>query len=170
MKTVGLTVAMAQAGLLVPAADGTDLPVVDGVFADLGDEQSIEQETSTFGGHLRNIGHAWEGATDRSLVLLDELGGGTDPDEGTALGRALLELVTDRGGFLLATTHLSGLKIVAHEHPRMTNAAMEFDPDTQQPTYRLRPGAPGRSRAFELARRMLPAEICSNGRRDTDRG
>jgi DNA mismatch repair protein MutS2 len=156
MKTVGLTVAMAQAGLLVPAGDGTDLPVVDGIFADLGDEQSIEQETSTFGGHLRNIALAWEGATERSLVLLDELGGGTDPDEGTALGRAVLELLTDRGGFLLATTHLSGLKIVAHEHRRMTNAAMEFDPDTQQPTYRLRPGAPGRSRAFELARRMLP--------------
>jgi DNA mismatch repair protein MutS2 len=158
MKTVGLTVAMAQAGLLVPAGDGTDLPIVDGIFADLGDEQSIEQETSTFGGHLRNIFLAWTESTERSLVLLDELGGGTDPDEGTALGRAVLELLTDRGGFLLATTHLSGLKIVAHEHPRMTNAAMEFDPDTQQPTYRLRPGAPGRSRAFELARRMLPAD------------
>jgi DNA mismatch repair protein MutS2 len=157
LKTVGLTVAMAQAGLLVPAADGTDLPVVDGIFVDLGDEQSIELETSTFAGHLRNVGLAWEEATSRSLVLLDELGGGTDPDEGTALGRAVLELLTDRGCFMLVTTHLSGLKIVAHEHARMTNAAMEFDPGTQQPTYRLQPGAPGRSRAFELARRMLPA-------------
>lgn len=157
LKTVGLIVAMAQAGLLVPAADGTDLAVVDGIFVDLGDEQSIEQETSTFAGHLRNVGLAWQEATSRSLVLLDELGGGTDPDEGTALGRAVLELLTARDCLMLVTTHLSGLKIVAHEHPRMTNAAMEFDPGTQQPTYRLQPGAPGRSRAFELARRMLPA-------------
>ncbi len=157
LKTVGLAVAMAQAGLLVPAAEGTEVPVVDGVFADLGDEQSIEQETSTFSGHLRNVAIAWDGATSRSLVLLDELGGGTDPDEGTAIGRALLELLTDRGCLLLATTHLSGLKMVAHEHAGMMNAAMEFDPATQKPTYRMRGGSPGRSRAFELARRMLPA-------------
>jgi len=156
LKTVGLTVAMAQAGLLVPAAEGTELPVVDGIFADLGDEQSIELETSTFSGHLRNIAMAWTESTPRSLVLLDELGGGTDPDEGTAIGRAVLELLTERGCFLLATTHLSGLKMVAHEHAGMTNAAMEFDPTTQQPTYRMRPGSPGRSRAFELARRMIP--------------
>lgn len=158
LKTAGLLVAMAQAALPIPAADGTDLPFVDGLFADLGDEQSIEQETSTFAGHLRNLGLAWQGATSRSLVLLDELGGGTDPDEGTALGRAALELLTERGCLLLATTHLIGLKMLAHEHPRMANAAMEFDPATQKPTYRLRPGAPGRSRAFELARRVLPAD------------
>jgi DNA mismatch repair protein MutS2 len=155
LKTVGLIVAMAQAGLLVPAGDGTEVPVVDGIFADLGDEQSIEQETSTFSGHLRNIALAWDGATSHSLVLLDELGGGTDPDEGTAIGRALLELLTERGCLLLVTTHLSGLKMVAHEHGGMMNAAMEFDPSTQKPTYRMRAGSPGRSRAFELARRML---------------
>jgi DNA mismatch repair protein MutS2 len=156
LKTVGLLAAMAQAGLLIPAGDGTDLPVTDGIFVDLGDEQSIEQETSTFAGHLRNIALAWKESTDRSLVLLDELGGGTDPDEGTALGRALLELLADRGGFVLATTHLSGLKLLAHEHARMVNAAMEFDSGTSKPTYRLRLGSPGRSRAFELARRILP--------------
>jgi DNA mismatch repair protein MutS2 len=156
LKTVGLLAAMAQAGLLVPAGEGTDLPVADGIFVDLGDEQSIETETSTFAGHLRNIALAWGESTSRSLVLLDELGGGTDPDEGTALGRALLELLTERGGFVVATTHLSGLKLLAHEHPKMVNAAMEFDAGTSKPTYRLRLGAPGRSRAFELARRILP--------------
>jgi DNA mismatch repair protein MutS2 len=156
LKTVGLLAAMAQAGLLVSAGQGSELPVVDGIYADLGDEQSIEQETSTFAGHLRNMALAWEESTSRSLVLLDELGGGTDPDEGTALGRAIMELLTERGCAMVVTTHLSGLKMVAHEHPGMTNAAMEFDPSTQQPTYRMRPGSPGRSRAFELARRMIP--------------
>ncbi|MBM3287218.1 MAG: hypothetical protein FJY88_07700 [Candidatus Eisenbacteria bacterium] len=156
LKSVGLLAAMAQSGLMVPAGDGTDLPVVDGIYVDLGDEQSIEQETSTFAGHLRNIALAWSEATGRSLVLLDELGGGTDPDEGAALGRALLELLTDRGCLVLATTHLSGLKLLAHEHPRMGNAAMEFDPSTQRPTYRLCHGSPGRSRAFELAQKILP--------------
>ncbi len=156
LKTVGLLTLMAQSGLPVPAADGTELPVLDGVFADLGDEQSIERETSTFSGHLRNIALAWENARPASLVLLDEVGGGTDPDEGSALGRALLELMTERRAFVLATTHLAGLKLLAHEDDRMLNAAMEFDPETQQPTYRLRIGEPGRSRAFELARKMLP--------------
>lgn len=156
LKTVGLIVAMGQAGFLVPTGEGTEIPVVDSIFGDLGDEQSIAQETSTFSGHLRNVAFAWGGATSRSLVLLDELGGGTDPDEGIAIGRALLELLTERGCFLLVTTHLSGLKMVAHEHHGMMNAAMEFDPSTQRPTYRMRAGSPGRSRAFELAHRMLP--------------
>jgi DNA mismatch repair protein MutS2 len=160
LKTVGLLCAMAQSGLHIPAGEGTSLPFVDQIYVDLGDEQSIEKETSTFAGHLRNIGHAWEGARERSLVLLDELGGGTDPEEGTALGRALIELLTERGSFLLVTTHLIGLKMVAHEDPRMLNAAMEFDPKTQRPTYTLRIGAPGRSRAFELARQILkPGEL-----------
>jgi DNA mismatch repair protein MutS2 len=155
LKTAGLICAMAQAGLAVPVGDGTILPFLDGIFADIGDEQSIEQETSTFAGHLRNIGLAWHEASARSLVLLDELGGGTDPDEGAALGRALLELLTERGCLVLATTHLVALKLLAHEHPKMANAAMEFDPETQRPTYRLRFGSPGRSRAFELAARLL---------------
>lgn len=156
LKTVGLFCAMAQSGLPVPAKDGTQLPFVDAVYVDLGDEQSIEEETSTFAGHLRNIGEAWKGATDRSLVLLDELGGGTDPEEGAALGRALLELLTERGCLVLATTHLIGLKMVAQEDSRMRNGAMEFDSETQRPSFRLRIGSPGRSRAFELARQIFP--------------
>ncbi|MBD3161715.1 MAG: hypothetical protein GF328_06380, partial [Candidatus Latescibacteria bacterium] len=156
LKTVGLFCAMAQSGLLVPAREGTQLPFVDAVFVDLGDEQSIEEETSTFAGHLRNIAEAWEGATGRSLVLLDELGGGTDPEEGTALGRALIELLTERRCLLLVTTHLIGLKMVAQEDRRMRNGAMEYDAETQRPSFRLRIGAPGRSRAFELARQIFP--------------
>jgi DNA mismatch repair protein MutS2 len=156
LKGAGLLCAMAQSGLHVPAREGTDLPFVDSIFADLGDEQSIESETSTFAGHLQNIAQAWSGATSRSLVLLDELGGGTDPEEGTALGRSVVELLSERGCLLLATTHLVGLKIVAHEDERMRNGAMEFDAETRKPTYRLKLGAPGRSRAFELARQILP--------------
>lgn len=156
LKTIGLLAAMAHAAIPVPVGEGTALPWLDGIFADIGDEQSIEQETSTFAGHLRNIALAWAQGTRDSLVLLDELGGGTDPDEGTALGRALLELLTERGALLVATTHLLGLKMLAHEHSGMVNAAMEFDPSTQRPTYRMQTGSPGRSRAFELARRILP--------------
>lgn len=156
LKAVGLLCAMAQSGLHVSAGEGVDLPFTDSIYVDLGDDQSIEEETSTFAGHLQNIAKAYQGATKRSLVLLDELGGGTDPEEGTALGRALIELLNDRGCLVLVTTHLVGLKMIAHDHPRMRNAAMEFDPSTQRPTYRLSLGSPGRSRAFELARQILP--------------
>ncbi len=156
LKTVGLLCLMAQSGIPIPAEAGTDLPWLDSLFVDLGDEQSIERDTSTFAAHLQNLAVAFREATERSLVLIDELGGGTDPEEGAALGRALIELMTERGTLLLATTHLIGLKIVAHEDPRMRNAAMEFDAETERPTYRLCLGSPGRSRAFELARQILP--------------
>lgn len=157
MKTVGLIVLMARAGLHVPAADGTDLPLVDAVFVDLGDEQSIEGDLSTFAGHLRNIGAMWNEATPRSLAILDELGGGTDPEEGAALAMALLEGLAARGTLTLATTHLTAVKLFAADRAGMQNGAMEFDPRTQAPRFVLRVGEPGTSRAFEIARRLLPA-------------
>lgn len=156
LKTVGLLVLMARAGLFVPAADGTDLPLVDEVFVDLGDEQSIEGDLSTFAGHLRNIGEMWEKAGGTSLVILDELGGGTDPEEGAALGMALLEGLAARGTLTLATTHLTAVKLFVSDRAGMRNAAMEFDPLSMTPRFRLVIGEPGTSRAFDIARRILP--------------
>jgi len=156
LKTVGLLVLMAQAGLHVPAADGTDLPLVDEVFVDLGDEQSIESDLSTFAGHLRNIGRLWQEAGPRSLAILDELGGGTDPEEGAALAMAVLEGLAERGTLAVATTHLSSVKLFASDRAGMRNAAMEFDPVSLQPRFLLRVGEPGTSRAFDIARRILP--------------
>lgn len=156
LKTVGLLVLMSRAGLHVPAAPGTVLPLVDDLFVDLGDEQSIERDLSTFAGHLRTVGALWSAATARSLVLLDELGGGTDPEEGAALAMALLEGMRERNCPTIATTHLTSLKLFAQDHPGMRNAAMEFDGVTLQPRFVLKMGAPGRSRAFDIARQILP--------------
>ncbi len=156
LKTVGLLVLMARAGLFVPAADGTDLPLVDEVFVDLGDEQSIEGDLSTFAGHLRNIGEMWEKAGGTSLVILDELGGGTDPEEGAALGMALIEGLAARGTLTLATTHLTAVKLFVSDRAGMRNGAMEFDPLAMTPRFRLVIGEPGTSRAFDIARRILP--------------
>lgn len=156
LKTVGLLVLMARAGLFVPAADGTDLPLVDEVFVDLGDEQSIEGDLSTFAGHLRNIGETWEHAGSSSLVILDELGGGTDPEEGAALAMALIEGLAARGTLTLATTHLTAVKLFVADRAGMRNAAMEFDPISMTPRFRLAIGEPGTSRAFDIARRILP--------------
>ena len=156
LKTVGLLVLMARAGLHVPAAPGTDLPLVDEVFVDLGDEQSIEADLSTFAGHLRNVGEMWERATSDSLVLLDELGGATDPEEGAAIATAVLDEMGKRGALTIATTHLTSLKVFVQERPEMQNAAMEFDAVSLEPRYRLEIGGPGRSRAFDIARRVLP--------------
>lgn len=158
LKTVGLLILMARAGLHVPAADGTDLPLVDDLFVDLGDEQSIEGDLSTFAGHLRNMGEMWDHATSRSLAILDELGGGTDPEDGSALGMAMLEGLSERGTLTLATTHLSPVKLFAAEQPAMQNAAMEFDAVSMTPLYRLRIGEPGWSRAFDIARRILHSD------------
>ncbi|MBK8231320.1 MAG: Smr/MutS family protein [Candidatus Eisenbacteria bacterium] len=157
LKTVGLSTAMARAGLLVPAGPGTDLPLVDDLFVDLGDEQSIEGELSTFAGHLKNIGETWEEATGESLVLLDELGSGTDPEEGAPLAMALLNGLAERRTLTLATTHLAALKGFASEHERMQNASMEFDAVSLRPRYRFRMGEAGRSRALDIARRMFPS-------------
>jgi DNA mismatch repair protein MutS2 len=163
LKTIGLLSAMAQSGIPVPVAVGSALVVYDDVFADVGDEQSIEASLSTFSAHLRNIAEILKRATPRSLVLLDELGSGTDPIEGSALGGAVIEELTRRGSMSVATTHLGALKELASEVPGVVNASLQFDADRLAPTYLLIKGIPGRSYGLSIARRLgLPDDVLAN--------
>ncbi len=154
LRTTGLLCLMHQSGLHVPAATGSRLPVLRDVFADIGDEQSVAQSLSTFSGHLRSIVRIVEAAGPGCLVLLDELGAGTDPTEGSALAQSILDRLIRSGALVVATTHYAELKVYAHETSAARNASVEFDIDTLSPTYRLSIGLPGTSQAFAIAERL----------------
>jgi DNA mismatch repair protein MutS2 len=158
LKAIGLLSALAQSGVPAPAGASSRLPMFDDVFADVGDEQSIEASLSTFSAHLKNLSEILRAATPGSLVLIDELGSGTDPLEGAALGWAILEELTRRGTFTVATTHLGTLKELASQVDGVVNASLQFDSAALAPTYRLIKGVPGRSYGLAIARRLNLSE------------
>lgn len=165
LKTIGLLCLMAQSGLHIPALPSSGLSCFSSILADIGDEQSIQQSLSTFSGHMKNIITVLEHAGPGCLVLLDELGAGTDPSEGAAIGIAVLEEIHARGGLTVVTTHHNTVKVFASVTPGVANASMEFDSDTLRPTYRLMKGIPGRSQAFHIAARLgLSGDVLERAR------
>ncbi|MBI5585892.1 MAG: endonuclease MutS2 [Deltaproteobacteria bacterium] len=165
LKTVGILTVMALSGLPVPARDSSVFPLIENLLVDIGDEQSIESSLSTFSAHIQHISAILKNSADRTLVLLDELGTSTDPDEGAALACAVLTRLREQGALVLATTHLTGIKVFTERSQGMVNAAMEFDPRTLKPLYRLKTGQPGLSHALEVAGQYgLDPEVVAQAR------
>jgi len=168
LKTIGLLALMANCGIPIPAAEGSSIPLFDRIFTDIGDQQSLVNDLSTFSAHISAIITILEIATSRSLVLLDELGTGTDPAEGAALARAILEALLEKGVKTVVTTHLGDLKVFAHESLHIMNGAMEFDQQELRPTYRFLAGVPGSSYGFEISKRLgLSAKLLEAARQYT---